>query len=357
MDAAALIVPTIASLALGGALLVPIRDSRKGRRATLSGRRPLTLDFDALANDSPSGRLAQAGIVAPPISALVTVTQANVVNVEPPRYPDADSRLRPKALEALATLKTFVENLCAKVVARRELASTPADADAFQDIVVERSFAEALTALLPIAPNSNECLDPMAAPPMTLADEKTVERSSEPQVTTSLSHIERVVPLTRLPLRYTSGAISWPASASAPMTFPDDTARYAFLRSAARLRCVENDSLLARAFREETPIGRTLALVALSRTTGSREAIETFVTALATGTDEERAIAVDALADAGAREDLARALSDRVEAIAARAALAYVGSTAREAYRTALAPIVDDARIESILSILAGVVE
>ncbi len=51
------------------------------------------------------------------------------------------------------------------------------------------------------------------------------------------------------------------------------------------------------------------------------------------------------------------AFRDRVEAIAARAVLAYVGAGDRETYRAALATHVDDARIVALLALLAGVIE
>jgi hypothetical protein len=100
-----------------------------------------------------------------------------------------------------------------------------------------------------------------------------------------------------------------------------------------------------------------LALAALRRSNASKEAIETFTEALGTGSDEERALAVDALSEAGAREQIARGLTDRIDAIAAKAALAYVGTTARDDYRLALSPLIDESRIETILALLAGVVE
>jgi hypothetical protein len=156
--------------------------------------------------------------------------------------------------------------------------------------------------------------------------------------------------------RQTSG-ITWPASASPPLAFATDAERYAFLRAAATDCDRADDALLARAFREETAEGRALALVALRRADASREAIDAFTDALCTGSDDERALAVDALSEAGAREQVARGITDRIDAIAAQAALAYVGTSARDDYRAALSPLIDESRIETILALLAGVVE
>jgi len=72
------------------------------------------------------------------------------------------------------------------------------------------------------------------------------------------------------------------------------------------------------------------------------------------GTDRERSLAVDGLAAAGCREALVPALNDRLDAVAAKAALAYVGTNRREDYRVALAPFVDEARVEALLALLAG---
>lgn len=48
MEAAQLVLPTIATLALGTALLMPLRDDRRGKRATLGGVLPLRPDFRAI---------------------------------------------------------------------------------------------------------------------------------------------------------------------------------------------------------------------------------------------------------------------------------------------------------------------
>lgn len=115
--------------------------------------------------------------------------------------------------------------------------------------------------------------------------------------------------------------------------------------------------MLETAYAEEDGNGRLLALRALARMETSSQSRSTFVKALRTGTDDERTIALDALTSHGEPADLVPGLRDRVEAIAAQAALAYVGSRRRADYRERLIAHIDVARIESILVLLAGVVE
>lgn len=79
--------------------------------------------------------------------------------------------------------------------------------------------------------------------------------------------------------------------------------------------------------------------------------------ALRSGNDAERFAAIDGLARLGLREHLATALSDRVEAIAAKAALAFAGSRRPSEVRAALLPYVDEVKLEAILTLLAGMTE
>jgi hypothetical protein len=82
-----------------------------------------------------------------------------------------------------------------------------------------------------------------------------------------------------------------------------------------------------------------------------------FVTSLRDGSDEEREYALEALLDRGRTDAVAIALGDRVDALAARAALGLVGSTERKDYVTQLTPLVGAARTEEILCLLAGILE
>ena len=113
---------------------------------------------------------------------------------------------------------------------------------------------------------------------------------------------------------------------------------------------------LIQAYREEDARGRVLALRALMRGRYT-QAHGVFVDALRSGADEERALAVDALIGVGDRAGVRAAFSDRVDAIAARAALAYLGTVPAEDYRAALEPYMDKPRIEVMLELLAGIIE
>ena len=182
------------------------------------------------------------------------------------------------------------------------------------------------------------------------------DASAQPLIVQSVrASIDRAVPITRLPLRPQSREITWfsPLAQPPKLSLRD---RHALLERLAEDRSRAGLELLTQAFHEEDARGRVLALLALA----AHHAIEargTFVAALHSGTDDERIVAVDALAGSNARDALPAAFSDRVDAIAARAALAYVGTNVREDYVRALESHVDLARIEAILALLAGFVE
>jgi hypothetical protein len=406
-----LIVPAIASIALGGALLVPIRDDRNGRKATRLGRTPVKPDFRILVDATPSSqetlfdsKLEDGRETEGQSHREATERAREIVRTLGAASDDCEiiaaASETPRKHQAFAAFRNVVGKLRSKAssaIATREVAEAP-ERSCDDEIVIERSFAQELAALLsqtsPVIGSIHETPEPAETIAWSDSETVSVERpeharlesssttvstesnnvqaptsredeadaappiaiASAPRAYTDFERPERAVPLTRLPLRHAPDAITWPSSATPPLVFPGEAERYAFLRSAAQSRTVEGDALMARAYREETPVGRTLALEALSRNAASRSALETFVFALATGSDQERAISVDALADAGARAEVARGLSDRVDAIAAKAALAYVGTTEREDYHAALAPLIDEARIAAILDMLAGVI-
>jgi hypothetical protein len=166
-------------------------------------------------------------------------------------------------------------------------------------------------------------------------------------------HFERAVPITRAPLRAANLSLTWPAMIDGCATSLARAERHGWLRTAND--DTSNEAALLAAYREEDADGRLLALQSLVRCrfSGARESL---VHALRLGSDEERAFAVDGLVTLGDRASLGVATADRVDAIAARAALGYVASEKREDYAAALAPFLDDRRIEMILSLLAGVV-
>jgi hypothetical protein len=367
MEALAFLVPAVATAALGGALLVPIRDGRAGRKATLDGRSPLLADFrnvrttdEAPATDDASRAISDVA------SELAVQTSAGAIPTVV-ALPDAAAATQPLAdavpSPATSTSPTFDAIAIMRSAAKRLRMRAPEPLPE-NDVVSERSFADELSSLLPHVPSAVPPLVASAEPITTseaIAEmrEETIVEIAEPHhdVVAAPVAAARVVPLTRLPLRRQSKEVTWPSLASPPLSFASAAERYAFLRAAATESDQADDALLALAFREETSEGRALALGALRRTSASQEAIETFTEALGTGSDDERALAVDALSEAGAREQIARGLTDRIDAIAAKAALAYVGTTARDDYRVALSPLVDESRIETILALLAGVVE
>jgi hypothetical protein len=170
--------------------------------------------------------------------------------------------------------------------------------------------------------------------------------------------IDRVVPLTRLPLRPQGIDITWPDGVAefALSGVPSRTERHALLERAVRDRELLSGEVAALAYRQEDGACRTLALrVMLRHFPHAGRAI--FIEALRVGSDEERAIAIDGLATVGARDELGRGVGDRVDAIAAKAALAYVGTLDRADYRVELSAFIDATQIETILKLLAGIVE
>jgi hypothetical protein len=167
---------------------------------------------------------------------------------------------------------------------------------------------------------------------------------------------ERVVPLTRTPLRHMACAITWPNLVDLPAGSTARSERHELLKRLDHESCPVLEAVLLSAYAEEDVAGRMLALRSLLRHRYSA-ARNVFVDALRVGSDEERSFAVDALVALGDRDALPPAFSDRVEAIAARAAFAFVASHSRADYAAALEPFVDRTRIEAIMALLAGVVQ
>jgi len=75
---------------------------------------------------------------------------------------------------------------------------------------------------------------------------------------------------------------------------------------------------------------------------------------LGTGDDAERAAAIDEFARRGLRAELIFALEDRLEPLAAKAALALAGSANRDELIRAIEPHVSEGRLAAILSFLPG---
>jgi hypothetical protein len=163
-------------------------------------------------------------------------------------------------------------------------------------------------------------------------------------------------PLTRLRLRPDGGTIAWPMHLPMPHVGTTGAERRIILADLEKTAEAVHERALASAYREEDASGRMLALRALSRiSTQGAHAI--LADALSLGSDDERALAVDLLSTSEYRESLVSALHDRVDAIAARAALAYVRSNRRSDYEKLLSSGLDERRLETILALLGGVLE
>jgi hypothetical protein len=163
-------------------------------------------------------------------------------------------------------------------------------------------------------------------------------------------------PLTRLRLRPDGGAITWPVHLPMPRLGTSETERRIILTDLEKTADAFHERALASAYREEGASGRMLVLRALSRIS-SPGAHAILTEALNLGSDDERALAVDLLSTAEHRESLVSALHDRVDAIAARAALAYVRSNRRSDYEMLLSTRLDERRLETILALLGGILE
>lgn len=76
--------------------------------------------------------------------------------------------------------------------------------------------------------------------------------------------------------------------------------------------------------------------------------------ALRTGCDAERALAIEGLKHHASRDELLTALQDPLEPLAAKAALAFAGTTNRELLTAAIKPHVSEGRLAAILALLPG---
>ena len=399
MEPGQFVLPTLATIALGAALLVPLRDDRRGRRATLGGHQPLRPDFADVASvgcvEPEANSYATEPIVdgadCDPTSETVPPDEAQIVFIEgaheppqndAPRLSDTHVRDRPSILRWLRAVVSG-----SAMDGRRRSAQDDRNPAATSDVaandrgatgtsrfedfgsestIMERSFAAELDSLLnPTCTNRAEGsglvndADQSTKPDgIRTIDEPFRESDASSNVSVRFPSLgDRIVPITRLPLRPQTLDVTWPHELDPPRLASSRDDRYALLKTLARNPDDAIARILESAFRQEDAQGRLLALRALSRTTATQRSRTTFLEALKMGTDDERAMAVDALVTHGACGDLAAACNDRVDAIAAQAALAFVASDRRADYRVALSPFVDPARIDTILILLAGVVE
>jgi hypothetical protein len=234
--------------------------------------------------------------------------------------------------------------------------------------VSSRAFAEEVERAAATAPPVIDREDPLAASDrsyLTSTDVATANCEAHPQEPSEengerapgVNFSERPhmqPPLTRLPLRSQPSAVSWPLLLANQRKTLSEADRLELLTSFTLPGTTVPEAPLCSAYREEGAAGRILALKALANANGEF-ALEVVREASRYGSDDERTIAIDVLANRGDREALAAALCDRVEAIAARAALGYVGSFERGDYERALGPLVSKGRLEAILTLLAGI--
>ena len=232
------------------------------------------------------------------------------------------------------------------------------------ELQLPQAAGDAATAALPEsahveAAEKVQCLsDRGEEPPVTRGARRETPSTQEIIVAAVGSSIERMAPLTRLPLRSQAAEISWPAACDARLagTSQSRADRHYLLEALIREIGSVASSVIESAYLQEDANGRALALRIFTRHFAA-DGRNSFVNALHSGSDEERSIAIDGLATLRARDALTAGFNDRLDALAAKAALAYVGTLVRDDYRVQLAPYVDEARIESILKLLAGIVE
>lgn len=362
-------------MALGAALLLPLRDDRRGQRATfLAGAGvPLNVDFGALAPpvaeaEEPPGGPSHG--VAPPSVWAVVQEWFNVVRARRPKSAanaaiDAAPAAETLADEHLGEERRTRERLAGELsLTEYDAASTFADDDLSTKAhaaetyeIGTQTFAEQVASLssagAPVIDQVRERCAPEIAEPA--ASPATLAAQPLPPLVVQAERppYERMVPLTRLPLRSQATSLEWfrlTVPAADVMTRAERHALLAEFALAGSDGCVD---ALMLAYREEDVEGRMLAIRALLRIDASRGR-PVFIEALRAGTDGERALAIDALVALGERDALVPAFSDRVEAIAAQAALAYVGTNVPADYRRALEPYIEAPRIEALLALLSG---
>ncbi len=401
--------PALATVALGAAIFVPIRDDRSGRRASLrADAQPLRASFNATAtqNALPPDAGDDASLLSKPTVETTTVSTAaeesrgveiverseeddaaDVSTAAPlgaatPAPGEAERRRHDNVFVLVGrSMRGLLASGCEAIerepdralIERAENANhdpSHPTAPGPPDTVRERSFAAEIASLMVSDPGGScdvieTCADvALEEPPgsrfeapgsdeaargITNARAKTAssDRSDAAYVVDARSApARRVAPLTRLPLRPAPGPITWHAGSL------DERLREL---QALAVDGHTNTALSARAYYEEDRQGRVLALRAIAVRPDGHVAV--LLDALRRRTDEERALAVDGLAAAGEREALISALDDRVDAIAARAALAYAETTQEAAFRSALQLHVSAARLRIIMGMLAGIIE
>jgi|GEM_PF-6150303 len=166
---------------------------------------------------------------------------------------------------------------------------------------------------------------------------------------------ERVIPLTRKRLRRRE-SITWPALYDGNSRARSAAERLGLLEELRASSKIEYGPLLARAYKEENGAQR-LAVLRAFIADNYPEGPDVFRQALRAENDAERTLAIDGLVQSACRHDLIVAFDDRVEALAAKAALAYAASRRRRDLVESLSPHMDAGRLTTILALLAGALE
>lgn len=307
-----LILPSLATIALGSALLMPHREDKPKR----TKRSDAGLDGAARATNPLAAAIFERYVGQSPGSS------------QPAGAADAASDELGSAAHPEALARDVVPDDLATVESR--------------SAVVRMSSCEDLAA------RDFDPMTPAANPLAAVASQRREEGCASD---------ERVVPLTRHRLRRQPASVDWPSLIDSSRTACGPEERAALLRSIDTLTQGDvRERVLLEALDEEAGELRLVALRSLAQSPSTAGA-RAFADILVHGADEERALAIDALLAIDQREALVPAFGDRVEAIAAKAVFAYVGSRRRTDYVDLLATRFEHPRREAILTLLAGALE
>ncbi len=178
------------------------------------------------------------------------------------------------------------------------------------------------------------------------------QQQTSPPRQASRPRLDRIIPITRRRLRQ-EVPITWPATLGRDANVLGTAERLELLKIFTDLPSEASGETLARAYLEEDLEGRVFALRALV-SGGQAEGPSIFREALRRGTEIERTLAIEGLQRHRRYEELLPALHDRVEAIAAKAALAFARTQSRREFAERLERHVSGPRLEALLELLVG---
>ena len=148
-----LVLPTLATIALGAALLVPLRDDRRGKRATLGGVQPMRTEFYAVDSESKRPDVVMSATESTPdaTSAPQTASATKLEAAEPATAPFAvDERLD---VQPEATGPTFAAALPIVTIATSasEVSSTNVVFEPVRASLEKRPFSDRLKSIATVA--------------------------------------------------------------------------------------------------------------------------------------------------------------------------------------------------------------